>query len=225
MVVLLYSYICFFLVCFFYENLLIYLHDGLQRYLRSLQVRWLCFLLYLVVELFLVYSFHLLSWIFPIPFWLGFWCLVNLRTFSMCLLKTLCLMALLHWNVLNLVLFVWSRQCFLYSALTIFSSLSHSSFHHATVGLRMFWGWFSLQLVVWFWLGRNVLLLLCFGSVRSLLLCSFWNCVQFALPMPYLCCFFREISLSSSMMMGEVINSLGKSLLHSSSRAIVDLLL
>ena len=44
-------------------------------------------------------------------------------------------MALLPWNVLNLVLFVGSCQCFLYSAFTILSSLSHSSFHHATVGL------------------------------------------------------------------------------------------
>ena len=50
-------------------------------------------------------------------------------------LKTICLMALLYWNVLNLVLFVGFYWCFQYVALTIFSSISHSSFHHDTVGL------------------------------------------------------------------------------------------
>ena len=50
-------------------------------------------------------------------------------------LKTVCLMAFLRWNDLNLVLFVGSRWCFLYSALTILSSLSNSSFHHATSSL------------------------------------------------------------------------------------------
>ena len=43
-------------------------------------------------------------------------------------------MTLLHWNVRNLVLFVESHWWFLYTALTILSSLSHSSIHHATVG-------------------------------------------------------------------------------------------
>ena len=50
-------------------------------------------------------------------------------------LKVLCLMALLRWKDLSLFMFVGSRRCFLYSALTIFSSLSQSSFHHATGGL------------------------------------------------------------------------------------------
>ena len=50
--------------------------------------------------------------------------------------ETFCLMALLCWNVLNLVLFVGSRQCFLYSALTILSFFKYYSFHHATVGLH-----------------------------------------------------------------------------------------
>ena len=41
-------------------------------------------------------------------------------------------MALLHWNDVILVLSVVSHQYFLSSALTILSSFSHSSFHHAT---------------------------------------------------------------------------------------------
>ena len=49
--------------------------------------------------------------------------------------KNLCLMALLRCNVLNLVLFIGFHWFFIYSALTIFSFLSHSSFHHATVSL------------------------------------------------------------------------------------------
>ena len=55
--------------------------------------------------------------------------------FFVSFLKTLCLMTFLRWNVFNLVLFVGSRWCFLYYANTILSSLSHSSFHHATAGL------------------------------------------------------------------------------------------
>ena len=44
-------------------------------------------------------------------------------------------MALLHQNVLNLVLFVGFRRCFLYPALIILSSHSYFLFNHATVGL------------------------------------------------------------------------------------------
>ena len=128
------SSFCFSLVCFSYVGYAIYLHSGLQRCLRFRQVRLLCFLLCPVVC-----SFQLLSRNSPIPFWLWFWSLVTLWTYSMCLFWKLFLIALLQWNVLNLFLFVGSRQHFLYSALIILSSLSHSSFH-----LRMFWGWFSL---------------------------------------------------------------------------------
>ena len=78
-------------------------------------------------------------------------------------------MALLHWNVLNLVLFDGFCPCFLYSTLTILSSLSHSSFHHATVCLLfvsedvlgiVFSAAYSMIL-----LGSYVLLRLCFGFV------------------------------------------------------------
>ena len=58
-------------------------------------------------------------------------CIVSFLVF----LKTLCLIALLQWNDLYLVLFIGLCHCFLYSSLTIFSSLSHSSFNHITGGL------------------------------------------------------------------------------------------
>ena len=104
--------------------------------------------------------------------------------FHVSFLKTLCLMALLCWNVLNLILFVESRWCFLYSIyLAILSSLTFF------VPLCYCWsslcliGCFTLLFVVWFRQGSYVLLWLWFGSVLSLLFFSFWNYVQFALPM------------------------------------------
>ena len=108
-------------------------------------------------------------------------------------LKTLCLMAFLCCSVLNLVLFVGSRQCFLYSALIILSSLSHSSFYHANVGLlfvcedvlgkifsadcSMVWTrkLCASSIVFWF----------CIFVFNVL---SFWNCFQFVLSMFHLCC-------------------------------------
>ena len=95
-------------------------------------------------------------------------------------------MALLFWDVLNLVLFVGSRGCFLYSSLTIPSSFSHSSFHHASVSLLfvcdevlgiVFSAACSMVLnkqprayLIMFWFCTFIVFVL-----------SFWNCNQFAL--------------------------------------------
>ena len=54
-----------------------------------------------------------------------------------------------------------------------------------SLSLRMFWGWFSMLLVVWFWLGSYVLLWLWFGSVllpSLLFLCSISAVVSWRLP-------------------------------------------
>ena len=88
-------YFCFSLVCFSYEGLSIYLHRG--NYVPSSTQCW-------NYSWFVV--FPLLSWISSIPFRLWFWSLVSLQTYSTCffwLSWKLCLMALIHWNVLNLV--------------------------------------------------------------------------------------------------------------------------
>ena len=149
----------------FLWGLLIYWHSGLQKYLWSRQVRWLALLLFPVV----VCNFHLLSWIFSTPSRFGLWCLASSQIFFLvsilAFLKILCLMALIHWNDLNLVLFD-----FFYILLSLFSLPFHILRSTMLLlvfylSLRVFWGWVSLLLVVWFWLGSYVLLRLCFGSV------------------------------------------------------------
>ena len=47
-------------------------------------------------------------------------------------LKSICLIALIRWNDFSYVVFVGFLRCFLYSTLTILSTLSHFLFHHAT---------------------------------------------------------------------------------------------
>ena len=106
----------------------IFLHSSLQiipqfRYVRYhlpslLQWRYYSGLV-VSIDFFLDLSCHLVSTKF---------CHVSFLAF----LKTLCLKALLRWNDFCFVLFVGSHWCFLYSAITIFSSLSHLSLYYVT---------------------------------------------------------------------------------------------
>ena len=91
----------------------------------------------IVVGLLLLFTFLNLSHTFLVRV-LEFIEFTNLfHIFFLAFLKILCLMTLLHWNDLSLVVSV---------GLTILSSLSHSSFHHATSGLLFVsgdvWKWF-----------------------------------------------------------------------------------
>ena len=116
------------------------------------------------------YSWFVVSIYFPefLPNLFGWSSGVNLQTQSMCLSWKLCLMALLHWNVLNLVV------CWVLSVFSIFCShydlsLSYSSFHHATVGLHFvsedaLGMVFAFSIVFWF-------------CTFIVIVLSFWNCV------------------------------------------------
>ena len=146
-------------------------------------------------------------------------------------LKTLCLTTFLRWNALSLIVFVGSLWCFLYSALTILFFFSHSSFHYATVGL-LFVSEDVLGMV--FSAACSIVLTrqLCTSSIEVwfctffVIVIYFWNCVQFAFPILNLCCCFMETSLSSSMMMGKWSLALSSySLFHSSSVAIIRLVI
>ena len=151
---------------------------------------------------------------------------LNLSPF-LAYLKTLCLMTLLHWNNLNLVLFVGPHQCFLYSVLTILSSLSHSSFHHATGGFLFVSGdvlGMDLSAAPYIVSTRHPYdsSTVSWSCTFVVILASFWKLVQLALPMLHLCCCLMESSLSSSKIMGKWSLPLSLySLLHLFSRAIV----
>ena len=120
-------------------------------------------------------------------------------------LKSLCLMALLYWDDLSLDVLVGSLRCLVYSSLTIFSSLSHSLFHHAAVGLPFVsedvLGMVLSAACSMVWLAK-----LCASSIMFwfctfvFIVLSFWYCFQFSLPMLHFC-YFMKTFLSSSMMM------------------------
>ena len=137
--------------------------------------------------------------------------------YSMCLSWKLCLMALLRCNVLNLVLFVGSHWHFLYSALTILFPF--------TFFIPPWYCWSSLSLRIVLSAACSMILTrqLCAASIVFcfcsfvVIVPSFWNCIQFALPTLHLCCCFMETTLSYFMMMGKwSVPPSSYSLLHSS---------
>ena len=118
------------LAYFSYRGLSIYL----QNYWQSRQAKY--FLLFSSGGIILDFQFSFTFLNLSYTFLVGVLQLSEFRNLFrmsfLAFLNTLCLMIFLCWNVLSLVLFIGSRRCFLYSAITILSSLSQFSFYHAT---------------------------------------------------------------------------------------------